>query len=247
MTEQEWLDCSAIGPMLTFLERRKPTRKLRLFAVACCRRAWHLFTDLRSRRAIEVAELYADNLVSSREVEAAQHGAKEAVQEVMAEVKRQAGRYISVSQHDEIGLRNAAAECLKGSDFFGDPRIDDAHGSAFTAAAAVQYALVRAETGGAPDHENVEEFLHLVTDTMKFDCSVLHHIIGNPFRPYPAPASWPSTVVQLAESLYAGQDCAFALHDALLEAGHAELAEHFREEKSHAKGCWVVDLIRGKQ
>ena len=55
------------------------------------------------------------------------------------------------------------------------------------------------------------------------------------------------TVVQLAESLYAGQDCAFALHDALLEAGHAELAEHFREERSHPKGCWVVDLILGKK
>jgi hypothetical protein len=76
---------------------------------------------------------------------------------------------------------------------------------------------------------------------------VLRHIFGNPFRPYPAPPSWPATVVQLAESLYAGQDCAFALHDALLEAGHAELAEHFRQETWHPKGCWVVDLILGKQ
>jgi hypothetical protein len=47
--------------------------------------------------------------------------------------------------------------------------------------------------------------------------SIFRHIIGNPFRPYPAPPSWPSTVMQLAESLYAGQDCAFALHDAPLE------------------------------
>jgi hypothetical protein len=77
-------------------------------------------------------------------------------------------------------------------------------------------------------------------------CRLLRHIIGNPFRPYPAPPLWPSTVVQLAESLYAGQDCAFALHDALLEAGHAELAEHFREEKLHPKGCWVMDLVLGK-
>jgi hypothetical protein len=52
--------------------------------------------------------------------------------------------------------------------------------------------------------------------------------------------------VQLAESLYAGQDCAFALHDALLEAGHAELAEHFRQEKSHPKGCWAIDVILEK-
>jgi hypothetical protein len=75
---------------------------------------------------------------------------------------------------------------------------------------------------------------------------LLRHIIGNPFRPYPAPPSWPSTVVQLAEPLYAGQDCAFALHDALLEAGHAELAEHFKE-KEHPKGCWVVDMVLGKK
>ena len=47
--------------------------------------------------------------------------------------------------------------------------------------------------------------------------------------------------------LYDGQDRAFALHDALLEAGHAELAEHFRQETWHPKGCWVVDLILGRK
>jgi hypothetical protein len=57
--------------------------------------------------------------------------------------------------------------------------------------------------------------------------------------------SWPSTVVQLAESVYAGQDCAFALHDALLEADNAELAAHFLEA-SHPKGCWAMDVILGK-
>jgi hypothetical protein len=61
-----------------------------------------------------------------------------------------------------------------------------------------------------------------------------------------APPSWSSTVVQLAESLYNGQHCSFALHDALLEAGHAELAEHFKE-KEHPKGCWAIDLILGKK
>jgi hypothetical protein len=81
---------------------------------------------------------------------------------------------------------------------------------------------------------------------MAAQSSLLRHIIGNPFRPYAAPPSWPSTVVQLAESLYNGQDCAFALHDALLDAGHAELAEHFREEQQHPTGCWVLDLVLGK-
>jgi hypothetical protein len=28
--------------------------------------------------------------------------------------------------------------------------------------------------------------------------------------------------------------------------GHAELAEHFRQERWHPKGCWAVDLILAK-
>jgi hypothetical protein len=71
---------------------------------------------------------------------------------------------------------------------------------------------------------------------------LLREIAGNPFRPLMPREPLPLTVVQLAESLYAGEDCAFALHDALLEAGHTELAEHFREPK-HPKGCWALDLI----
>src|SRR5262249_19079308 len=74
----------------------------------------------------------------------------------------------------------------------------------------------------------------------------IRHIVGNPFRPYRAPPCWPATVVKLAEALYAGGDCSFALRDSLLEAGHAELADHFKE-KDHPKGCWVVDLLLGKE
>lgn len=77
--------------------------------------------------------------------------------------------------------------------------------------------------------------------------TLLRHIMGNPFRPYPAPEFWPSNVVLLAQALYEGQDCDYALHDALEEAGHPELAEHFRQREHHPKGCWVVDLILGKK
>jgi hypothetical protein len=55
-----------------------------------------------------------------------------------------------------------------------------------------------------------------------------------------------AAALKLAESLYAGQDCAFALHDALLEAGQAELAEDFLKETWHPKGCWAMDMILGK-
>ena len=61
------------------------------------------------------------------------------------------------------------------------------------------------------------------------------------------PVSSRATVVQLADALYNGQDCGFALHDALLEAGHPDLAEHFPQEQHHPKGCWGVDLLLGKE
>jgi hypothetical protein len=76
-------------------------------------------------------------------------------------------------------------------------------------------------------------------------CGLLRHIFGNPVaRPLAKPL-FQETAIQLADALYRGQACHFALHDALLEAGHPELAAHFREPE-HPKGCWALDLILGK-
>jgi len=42
------------------------------------------------------------------------------------------------------------------------------------------------------------------------------------------PPSWPSTVVHLATAYLSGEECGFALHDALLETGMPEIADVFR-------------------
>ena len=59
MNEAEWLACSDPQPMLEFVYR-PGSRKLRLYACGCLRRIWHLFLGERSRRSVEVAEMYAD-------------------------------------------------------------------------------------------------------------------------------------------------------------------------------------------
>ena len=71
MTEQEWLASDDPLAMLRKVVRNgvprrssepggakdwASDRKLRLFAVACCRQVWHLLTDERSRRAVEMAD-----------------------------------------------------------------------------------------------------------------------------------------------------------------------------------------------
>src|SRR4051794_8469048 len=64
------LDCGDADAMQKYLIGTGNKRKVILFAVACCRRIWHLLDDNRSRVAVEVLERYADGLASEEELAA---------------------------------------------------------------------------------------------------------------------------------------------------------------------------------
>jgi hypothetical protein len=85
-----------------------------------------------------------------------------------------------------------------------------------------------------------------------YQASSLRCIFGNPFRPVTFDLSWlTSTVVALATGIY--QDRAFdrmpILADALQDAGceNEDILNHCRGEGVHVRGCWLVDLILGKE
>jgi hypothetical protein len=79
MDEAEWLACNDSRPMLEFLREKVSERKLRLFAVGCCRRSWQLLTHPDRRKAVEVGERYADGTASREECLAAQEAALDAI------------------------------------------------------------------------------------------------------------------------------------------------------------------------
>jgi hypothetical protein len=69
MTEAEWLNTPDSQRMLTALSGfRASARKLRLFAVACCRRGWDNLRFAAHRRAVDIAERYADGEATDREL-----------------------------------------------------------------------------------------------------------------------------------------------------------------------------------
>ena len=73
MTPEEWDRCTDPEAMLRFLRAsgRESERRGRLFAVACCRAAWDLLTEERSRRAVEMAERFAGGSATPPEQEVA--------------------------------------------------------------------------------------------------------------------------------------------------------------------------------
>jgi hypothetical protein len=80
-------------------------------------------------------------------------------------------------------------------------------------------------------------------------------IFGNPFRPAhinPGCLAWNNrTVPKIAETIYDERDFdrLLVLADALEEAGchDVEILAHCRKPVMHALGCWVLDLLLGKE
>jgi hypothetical protein len=233
MTEAEWRACAEPGPMLAFLRDRAGDRKPRLFAAACCRRVWHLLTDARSRAAVEVQERYADGAATPAELTAAQSAA------LRADADADAG-------FDPDDARPSAAAAAKEAAFGpGTPRDVEAgaHDAAHFAAEAAGLDR-RDELGGAWRVGKADE--------QKAQADLIRDIFGNPFRPVSLNPAWrTSTTVALVAQMYESRDFSAMpiLADALQDAGcdSDDILDHCRGDGPHVRGCWVVDLVLGKE
>ena len=221
-------------------------RQRRLFACACCRSIWHLLIDDRSRHAVEVAEHYADDMASDKELQAARAAALEVLvgSEEEQQRRRQNAQTFS-SRHpppldpDALALHNGQAT---------NPAAAAAHAAAHAAAdaaagqaAAFAQAVVRElapDDAGAAQAEEAEcrKQDYFVTDIVRV----------------PVPAfTTPAEALQVATAIYHERrfEDLPLLADALVEQGFAEdaaIITHLRSDGPHVKGCWALDLILGK-
>jgi hypothetical protein len=83
-------------------------------------------------------------------------------------------------------------------------------------------------------------------------CNLLRDVFGNPFRPAAFSPDWRTdTTVALARTMYDAREFSAMpiLADALQDAGcdNEEILSHCRGAGPHVRGCWVVDLVLGKE
>jgi hypothetical protein len=226
MAESKWLGATSPHGMLNSLRTASP-RKLRLFACACCRHLWKMIPDKRSRRAIEAAELWADGLLSAAELRPIQVAARAAQDEYTT------ARGYSLLDPTGFALC-AATEVVLPNKAWAWTIANHMRKSVWAAHGCKRDAMVKAE----------QVQVHLLRD-----------IFGNPFRSVKLdPESLrrnDGITVKLAQEIY--EKRAFnrlrKLADALEKAGctNAEILNHCRGPGPHVRGCWVVDLLMGKE
>jgi hypothetical protein len=94
--------------------------------------------------------------------------------------------------------------------------------------------------------------LPLVAPDWLAACDGLRDIFGNPFRPAAFSPQWRTdTALSLARQMYDSRDFGAMpiLADALQDAGcdNNDILAHCRGPGPHVRGCWVVDLVLGKE
>lgn len=228
MTEAEWLRYADPAPMLAFLKVGAGARKLRLFAVACARQVWDLLTDVRGRRAVEVAERFADGLLSSDDLAWAREGALQAANnafvndDALATIPLWA---VTPGPEEAAGLVSVRVLYV-------------------AKARQLEESLAAyARRGPLPPERNLR----------REQADLLRDLFGNPFRAPSFAPSWlawnENTVVKLATAIY--EERRFGdlpiLADALEDAGcgDPDILAHCRGAGVHVRGCWVLDACRG--
>jgi hypothetical protein len=231
MDEEQWLACDDPHKMLAFLRGKASDRKLRLFAVACCRRIGHVLSDERCRRLIGPEVTWqAGQFATSMKAEACWHVAT-----------MTASRCVT-ALGSKVGSEAARQAADRETDW--GPPYSDEWNAAWDAAAEVASAPAeRAEQG------RQAVLLRDLFGPLPF----------RPVALDPAWLSWSGgTVVRLAQAAYERRelpvgtlapDRLAVLADALEEAGcqDGQILGHLRSGGEHYRGCFVVDALLGKE
>jgi hypothetical protein len=209
-------DAREPGTILRAVGRKASARKVALFSIACCRR---VSSRIANGKLITVLEALED-VIDGR---APKHNIATMRQDAQADLKwAQEKRGLSEA---ELFERYLISACLG--------EIGKLRGALSLANWCVQIANL-CPSDGPPEQE---EQAHLARD-----------VFSAVWCASPIPSN--AVAARMAEAAYVTSDFQNLpiLADALEEAGcnRAEVLDHCRTPGTHVRGCWVVDLVLGK-
>jgi hypothetical protein len=231
--EAEWLACEDPTQMLKFLSQptgdysvleflpeRASQRKLRLFCVACCRTVWDHITESELREAVDLSEAFADDWsVRPKLIE---------VSRVVNDMGMEDWSRGFVGIPMTMGLWERSSAVWEASKEKVRPE-----------GVAAKVALVAGEERDDGP-------------TSRINAAHLRDILGNPFRTVAFSPEWRTdTALSLARQMYESRDFGAMpiLADALQDAGcdSEDVLNHCRSGGVHVRGCWVIDLVLGRE
>ncbi len=223
MTEAEWFASVDAERMRVFLASKPVSlRKVMLFRVGCCRIQYQHLTIKEARQAVDVAELLADGQILLEQTRNTWSSGIKRFLKYCSSKNFQKSRREKSELASRINMAGFAIDCL-----------DVEH---------TRKAEFLPEPSEYLDHRHLYQIAP----------AVFRELFGNPFRPVAINLAWlTSTAVGIAQGIY--DDRAFdrlpILADALQDAGceNEDILAHCRDEGPHVRGCWVVDLVLGKE
>lgn len=255
MTESEWVNATDPHEMLNWLYRAAPIseRKARLFACACVRRVWDLLGDDRCRELVRVAEWVTEGELGQDELRKADAALDVAAQDCEMSLPRLDAQVIFLRPDALQPARRAAQYRAAGNAAWTQGTLAGACArlasrySVWLAAWGTESAELPAPASAVSARLQAERLAQ---------AGILRDLIGPiPVRPVHLDRTWLESgnrlVMSLAGSIYENQDFSAmpVLADALEDSDctYTDFLDHCRGPGPHARGCWVVDLLLGKE
>ena len=145
--KHDWLIWTATRPNVftDSVLRKLACRFIRETPLSDGRKVWDLLTDERSRRVVEVAELYADGKATAQELDAAHAAAYDAADAAYDAAARAAAAYDATNaahaaRADDVAAYVAACNAAYAARAAAYAAADDAAEAAYVAARAATYA-----------------------------------------------------------------------------------------------------------
>jgi hypothetical protein len=233
MTEKEWASSNEPLSMLEFVKGKASNRKLRLYAVACCRNVWQWIPEY-SRKSVEAAERYADKQATRKDM-------SQAIDDILKDFEARPyfdGSIACAYYVSRWSIWDAVNGVLRAT------------GSTPTSEKWLKAVNSKRKTKAIREAAR-KECVQIYKAQVAAHCNIARDIFSPFIRLRRNYFAFTPKTLAIAQSIYDNRIFSLmpSLADALQSDGcdNMSILNHCRMNKLHFRGCYVIDAILGKR